>query len=224
MRENQISCKLHEPLLYKDFAAQELSFTDAAYFVERASSALRDMGIEPGECVGISTSNNIDLPLTIITIARAGAVAVPMNYMLKAGEMRYILDNCGAKTLIVDRGVCDGNIGKKEENPGIERWIMAGPSSDCGEGFASLDEAFSAADPEGPVVGQEPDDVVTLKPCAETTEEELLAWCREHIAGYKSPRAVRIVSPEEMPCRMTLKVRKLELRKRFGDIYTQEES
>jgi acyl-CoA synthetase (AMP-forming)/AMP-acid ligase II len=75
-----------------------------------------------------------------------------------------------------------------------------------------------------PLKKQMPIAVVTLKPGAQTTEEELLAWCREHIAGYKSPRVVRIVSPEEMPYGMTLKVRKLELRKRFGDIYSQEEN
>jgi long-chain acyl-CoA synthetase len=162
LRGDRIICKLHEPLRYKDFPARELSFTDAAYFVERASSALRDLGIKPGECVGISTSNNVDLPLTIFAIARAGAVAVPMNYMLKAGEMRYILENCDAKTLIVDREVFDGNIRKQEEIPGIERWIMAGPSQECSEDFSSLDEAFSAADPQGPPVSLEPDDVVAI--------------------------------------------------------------
>ena len=116
---------MHKPLRYRDFSRSDITYADNTFFVERASSALRDLGVRPGERVGISTSNNVDLPLSIFAIAHAGAIAVPMNYMLKAGEMRYILENCKAETLIVDGEVFDGNIGNKEELPGIKRWIMA---------------------------------------------------------------------------------------------------
>ena len=50
--------------------------------------------------------------------------------------------------------------------------------------------------------------------------DRILSWCEEHIAGYKKPRAVRIVDPEDMPYGMTLKIRKLELRERFSDLFT----
>ena len=140
---------LHEPLRYRGFSQREFSYNDAALFVEKVSSALRDLGVRPGERVGISTSNNADLPLSIFAIARAGAVALPMNYMLKAREMRFILENCGAETIIVDKEVFEGNIGSKDELPSISRWIMAGPREECGEGFLSLDEAMSAAEAWG---------------------------------------------------------------------------
>ena len=151
LRGDKVFCTLHEPLRYQDFPLKRLSWMDAARFVEKASSALRELGLRPGERVGINTGNNGDLPLTIFAIARAGGIAVPMNYMLKAREMRYILENCGAERLIVDREVFDGNIGSREELPGIKQWIMAGPREDAPEGFVSLDEAISAAPdwPEG---------------------------------------------------------------------------
>jgi long-chain acyl-CoA synthetase len=103
------------------------------------------MGIRPGERVGICTSNNVDLPLSIFAIARAGAVAVPMNYMLKANEMRYILEDCGAEVFIVDREVYEANVADRDKLPGVKRWIMAGPRGECEDGFLSLDEALSAA-------------------------------------------------------------------------------
>ncbi len=155
-------CKLHEPLEYQDFPLKELSMVDAATFVERMASALRDMGVKPGDRVGITTSNNIDLPMGVFAIARAGAVAVPMNYMLKSGEMRYIMENSGAETLIVDREIFDTNIGDRDKIPVIKRWVMAGPSRDCLEGFISLDQALSAANPQGPSIRQTPDDVVAI--------------------------------------------------------------
>ena len=64
--------------------------------------------------------------------------------------------------------------------------------------------------------------VVSLAAGAEATEEEIQEWCKQNIGAYKCPRAVRIVKPEEMPYGMTLKVRKLELRDRFSDIFMGE--
>lgn len=144
-RNDRMMCKLHEPLRYRILSASELSYKDMAMFADKVACALREMGLKPGERVGICTSNNVDLPISVFGIARAGAIAVPMNYMLKAKEMRYILENCGAETLIVDREVFDGNIGSQQELPGVKRWIMAGPSEECLEGFISLDEAMYAA-------------------------------------------------------------------------------
>lgn len=161
MRGDRTICKLHEPLRYADLSGSAVSFQDAARFIGKVASALRDMGVGPGERVGICTSNNADLPLCIFAIARAGAVAVPMNYMLKAKEMAYIMQNCGAHTIIVDREIFDANIGRKEELPGIERWIMAGPREECSEGFLSLDEAMSAADGEFEA-NLDPDETVAI--------------------------------------------------------------
>jgi len=61
-----------------------------------------------------------------------------------------------------------------------------------------------------PTKREAPVAVIQLCKGVTATEEELLAWCKEHIAGYKSPRVVRIV--DEMPLTMTLKVLKRELR------------
>jgi long-chain acyl-CoA synthetase len=46
---------------------------------------------------------------------------------------------------------------------------------------------------------------VQLRPGAAATEEELAAWCREHMAAYKVPR-IRLVS--ELPLTTTGKVKK----------------
>lgn len=66
-----------------------------------------------------------------------------------------------------------------------------------------------------PTKGEVPVAFVQLKDGAETTEEELLGWCRERIAAYKAPR--RIILVDEMPLTMTLKVMKKELRSMLDD-------
>ena len=64
-----------------------------------------------------------------------------------------------------------------------------------------------------PQKGEVPVAFIQLNDGEEATEEELLEWCREHIAKYKAPRMVRII--DQMPLTMTLKVMKRELRSRL---------
>jgi len=66
-----------------------------------------------------------------------------------------------------------------------------------------------------PTKGELPVAFIQLKAGETATEEELLAWCREHIAAYKAPRQVRLI--DEMPLTMTLKVMKRELRRRLEE-------
>ena len=58
-------------------------------------------------------------------------------------------------------------------------------------------------------LGQEVVAVVTLKPGADATSEDLIAYCKERLAAYKYPREVRIV--DELPKGPTGKIQKKEL-------------
>jgi fatty-acyl-CoA synthase len=57
--------------------------------------------------------------------------------------------------------------------------------------------------------GETPCAFVELKPDAETSTEEIIAWCRSHLAGYKCPRHVVFV---ELPKTSTGKIQKFKLR------------
>ncbi len=64
--------------------------------------------------------------------------------------------------------------------------------------------------------------VVTLKPGTQTSEEELLAHCKSHLAGFEVPKAIRFV--EQFPLTATGKIQKNQLRERFANIYAEEEA
>jgi long-chain acyl-CoA synthetase len=98
----------------------------------------------------------------IFAIMRMGAIAVPMNFMLKGKEMAYMMENAGAETMIVDQEVFKINIRDKERMPAVKRWIMTPGSEEVPEGFISLDEAMQKASPEAPFVDHKPDDVVAI--------------------------------------------------------------
>ena len=58
--------------------------------------------------------------------------------------------------------------------------------------------------------------IVMRKPGAETTEDEIIAFCKERIAGYKCPRSVKI-QDEMLPLSGAGKILKRELRKPFWE-------
>jgi fatty-acyl-CoA synthase len=57
--------------------------------------------------------------------------------------------------------------------------------------------------------GETPCAFVELKPGAQASAEELIAWCRQHLAGYKCPRFVVF---RELPKTSTGKIQKFRLR------------
>ncbi len=63
--------------------------------------------------------------------------------------------------------------------------------------------------------GEVPCAFVELKPGASATEQELIAFCRERLAGFKTPKAVVF---DELPKTSTGKIQKFELRKRLEAI------
>ncbi|HEY8743830.1 MAG TPA: fatty acid--CoA ligase, partial [Chloroflexota bacterium] len=72
-------------------------------------------------------------------------------------------------------------------------------------------EAAVIAVPD-PMWGERVHAVVVLKPGQSATPEELVAFCRERIAGYKTPRSIEFV--DALPKSGAGKILKRELRAR----------
>lgn len=69
----------------------------------RASSLARGLlglGLEKGERVGILAYNCIEWMEIYVALARAGLVAVPLNFRLRGAEISYILEHCEASALM----------------------------------------------------------------------------------------------------------------------------
>ena len=59
--------------------------------------------------------------------------------------------------------------------------------------------------------------VVVLHEGCSATEADVLAWCRDKVAGYKRPRSVSFIDESDMPRTATGKILHRVLRARFSD-------
>ncbi|MEU8510360.1 long-chain fatty acid--CoA ligase [Kitasatospora sp. NPDC048722] len=66
----------------------------------RTAGLLQARGVRPGDRVALIMPNVPHFPVAYYGVLRAGAVVVPMNPLLKAGEIAHALRDCGARMLL----------------------------------------------------------------------------------------------------------------------------
>ena len=88
---------------------EERSYTNAELHDAscRLASALGALGIEADDRVVVLVANCPEVLISYPAIWRAGAVAVPVLFMLEAHELAYILQNSGAKAIITSPELLD---------------------------------------------------------------------------------------------------------------------
>lgn len=77
-----------------------ISYGEADAISDALACALDTHGIGRGERVAIYLQNMPQFILTVIAAWKRGAIAVSVNPMLKAGELKKVLDDSGARVLV----------------------------------------------------------------------------------------------------------------------------
>ena len=72
---------------------------------ERVAAGLAERGVAKGTRVAVLARNSHAFVAMRFALARLGAVLVPINFMLKAEEVAYILRHAGATVLATDSGL-----------------------------------------------------------------------------------------------------------------------
>jgi long-chain acyl-CoA synthetase len=83
------------------FMGHDLSYAALAGMAATVAGALREAGIQPGDRVAIILPNVPAFPVVYWGILLAGGTVVPMNPLLKSGEIDYFFTDSGAKVAFV---------------------------------------------------------------------------------------------------------------------------
>ncbi|MBX3634314.1 MAG: AMP-binding protein [Rubrivivax sp.] len=83
-----------------------------AQWDERASrlaNALLGLGLRQGDRVALLAYNTLEWLEIYTALARAGLVAVPLNFRLRGPEVAYIVGHCEAQAIIVQDALLEDN-------------------------------------------------------------------------------------------------------------------
>src|SRR5688500_13254851 len=78
-----------------------LSYAALDGAASRFASQLAQRGVQAGDRVALIMPNVAYFPIAYYAILRLGAVVVPMNPLLKAGEIAFTWTDCGARLAVV---------------------------------------------------------------------------------------------------------------------------
>ena len=81
--------------------ATTLSYAQYAYEIERTAELLAGAGVKPGRPVSIVLVNNLEFMVLFLAVARAGAVAAPLNPAYTVDEFKFFMEDADAQLAIV---------------------------------------------------------------------------------------------------------------------------
>ncbi|SIR76314.1 class I adenylate-forming enzyme family protein [Williamsia sterculiae] len=80
---------------------RSFSYVDLDTLSNRVAAGMRSSGVRPGEVVSLFGQNSWQWIVAYHGILKAGAVVNPVNVMLTGSELRYVLQDCGARALFI---------------------------------------------------------------------------------------------------------------------------
>ncbi len=137
--------------------------------LSRVAGYLKEQGIQRGDRIAVLHPNCHYFLETYYAVAAIGAISVPLNHRLSAGEIAFILNDAGARALVVDPRFRDIVERFRGEVPGLERIIWTGTTGNAQDPDVSYEDllAGEAASLPEAVVGE--DDIAQLYYTSGTT-------------------------------------------------------
>ncbi|MCY7347692.1 MAG: long-chain-fatty-acid--CoA ligase [Pyrinomonadaceae bacterium] len=88
--------------LFSETDGKNWTYTEFDQAVNRAANLLKENGINQGDVVSLLLPNSAEYIIAYVACWKIGAVANPVNSLLKAEEVEFVIGNCEAKMLLVN--------------------------------------------------------------------------------------------------------------------------
>lgn len=152
------ACRLPEKLA---IVCGQTRWTYAEFnaLVSRLAAGLNHIGIGESDKVAVLARNSHGFAALRFALARRGAVLVPINFMLKAEEVAYILRHAGARTLATDSGLAGlaRDAAALDTQVGQFIWLPSEDPSEPVDGMHRFEDLAACTDPLPPVGTQSTD-------------------------------------------------------------------
>ena len=147
---------------------RSLSYAQWHDRTERLSAGLRALGLEKGDRVALLAYNCLEWMEIYAALARAGLVAVPLNFRLTAPEIAYIAEHSEARAFIVQDALAEV-VEPLRQSLGLEPNAWIGFGSEVPAGWMRYEQLIETAPTDLPPIQVLPGDMSALMYTSGTT-------------------------------------------------------
>jgi benzoate-CoA ligase family protein len=105
---------------------RQLTFGQVAAEVNRVGNALAGLGVRRGDTVALLAADSAEWVATYFAVIKLGAVVASFNTLLTPAEYRYMLDDCGARVLVIDHALRERIDPVRGQLAWLERIVVIG--------------------------------------------------------------------------------------------------
>src|SRR4051794_33325481 len=172
------------------FGAERLSYGEFNATVNRTAHALADRGVTRGDRIALLSHNCTDFVVVSFALAKLGAVLVPVNFMLGADEIAFILEHSGASGMVTEDAlapVAEKALEAAGVSDRVRGWIALG-GQQPGASWEDVADWAAHADDSEPAVLVADDDPLRLMYTSgtESRPKGVMLSSRSLIAQYVS--------------------------------------
>ncbi|MFQ5525246.1 MAG: long-chain fatty acid--CoA ligase [Thermoanaerobaculia bacterium] len=107
------------------FEGREISYSDWNERANRAAHGFAELGVKPGDRVGLLLLNSPEFLECFFGLAKIGAIVVPLNWRLAPPELSYNIGKTGIRALVYGSEVAE-LVGSMGDDLGAETCIAVG--------------------------------------------------------------------------------------------------
>lgn len=148
---------------------RSLTFAQWDERARRLANALLGLGLTKGDRVALLAHNCVEWMELYVGLARAGLVAVPINFRLAGPEIAYIAQHCEARAFVVQGDLVGPVLSIRDDldlpDPGFVHFGSGAPPA----GWSSYEAVVEKASPADPGVVVSPEDPWALMYTSGTT-------------------------------------------------------
>jgi acyl-CoA synthetase (AMP-forming)/AMP-acid ligase II len=113
-----------KPFLFSEADGRRYTYAEFDAAVNRAARLLIGHGIKKGDAVSLLMPNGVEYIIAYFACFKLGALAGPVNSLLKAEEITYVIANSEARALLVGSEFLSGIESIRSELPGLQHVIV----------------------------------------------------------------------------------------------------
>ncbi len=149
--------------------SRTMTFAEVAVEVNRTANALARLGVRRGDTVALLAPDSAEWVATFFAVIKLGGVVASFNTLLTPAEYAYMLDDCGARVLVVDHSLVAAVEPIRTGRPWLEEMVVIG--GDPGGPHRSYHALVAGASPELAAAATHRDDFCCLNYSSGTTGE-----------------------------------------------------